>query len=65
MRRRSFSPQAIEAALLVENELRCEPPLPEWQVKKIARRVGSYKPAPRGTARRQRQHVAYQFTLEV
>src|SRR5262249_32476497 len=31
MRRRGFSCQAIEAALLVENALRCDPPLEESQ----------------------------------
>ena len=47
MRRRGFSADAIAAALLVENQLRCEPPLDEEQVKKIAESVGSYPPGPR------------------
>ena len=45
MRRRGASGDAIEAALLEENRLRCEPPLPERQVRKIAVSVGRYAPA--------------------
>jgi hypothetical protein len=44
MRRGGFSKEAIEAALLVENSQRCEPPLPDQQVAKIARSIGN-KPA--------------------
>src|SRR5262249_53779181 len=44
MRHRGFSAKAIAAALLVENELRCEPPLDEDQVRKIADSVGQYAP---------------------
>jgi len=47
MRRRGFSIEAIEAALLVENNLRCQPPLDEAQVRKIARSMGRYAPAMR------------------
>jgi hypothetical protein len=46
MRRRGMAPESIAAALLVENEQRCEPPLPDEQVRKIARSVGSYPPGP-------------------
>jgi len=46
MRRRGASPEAIAAALLLENECRCDPPLPERDVQRIARSVGRYEPAP-------------------
>jgi hypothetical protein len=46
MRRRGMSPQAIEVALLTENKTKCSPPLPESEVREIARSVGRYKPAP-------------------
>ena len=45
MRRRGFSVEAIAAALLVENKRRCQPPLDEAQVNKIAESVGRYEPA--------------------
>jgi len=35
---------AIEAALLEENEHRCSPPLPEKEVRAIARSMGNYPP---------------------
>jgi putative DNA primase/helicase len=47
MRRRGFSAKAIAAALLVENELRCDPPLDKDQVEKIAESVGRYAPGER------------------
>ncbi|MGB9866937.1 MAG: bifunctional DNA primase/polymerase [Bacillota bacterium] len=46
MRRRGMSQEAIEAALLAENLRRCVPPLPENEVKAIARSVARYTPAP-------------------
>jgi putative DNA primase/helicase len=46
MRRRGMSQGAIEAALLEENASRCDPPLEESQVKKIARSVAGYPPGP-------------------
>ena len=45
MRRRGFSPAAIEAALLVENGGRCDPPLDDREVARIAWSVGRYDPA--------------------
>ena len=45
MRRRGMSLAAIEAALLVENAQRCDPPLPEDEVGKAARSVARYEPA--------------------
>ncbi|MBZ5515127.1 MAG: bifunctional DNA primase/polymerase [Acidobacteriia bacterium] len=43
MRRRGMSKEAILAALLEENK-RCDPPLPGTQVEKIARSVARYEP---------------------
>lgn len=44
MRRRGFTHAAIEAALLAENEQRCNPPLPDAEVRKIAASVARYAP---------------------
>jgi len=44
MRRRAMTPCAIEAALLVENAERCEPPLPQTEVRQIASSVSRYEP---------------------
>lgn len=48
MRRHGMTVAAIEAALLAENERRCEPPLPEAEVRRIAASVGRYPPAKSG-----------------
>jgi Bifunctional DNA primase/polymerase, N-terminal/Primase C terminal 1 (PriCT-1) len=45
MRRRGMTPEAIEAALLKENDARCKPPLPASEVWEIARSVSRYRPA--------------------
>jgi hypothetical protein len=45
MRRRGMGEAAIEAALLKENQERCHPPLPDEEVRTIARSVGRYEPA--------------------
>lgn len=45
MRRRGISPEAIEAALLIENATQCEPPLPEDEVRRIVRSIMRYNPA--------------------
>ena len=45
MRRREMTRQAIEAALLAENASRCKPPLPEHEVRSIARSVCQYQAA--------------------
>ena len=42
MRHRGMSEQAITAALLAENIARCDPPLPEAEVERIARNVARY-----------------------
>jgi hypothetical protein len=46
MRRRGLSATAIQAALAVENEARCDPPLSGAEVATIATSVGRYEPAP-------------------
>lgn len=46
MRRRGMTVTEIEAALLVINMERCKPPLPEDEVKEIARSVARYSPNP-------------------
>jgi len=43
MRRRGMSPEAITAALLAENVQRCDPPLPESEVKRISDSVAQYE----------------------
>ena len=45
MRRRGMTPAAIEAALVVENDTNCKPPLPASEVRNIARSVARYPPA--------------------
>lgn len=45
MRRRHMEIEEIEAALLAVNERRVRPPLPEADVRRIARSVGRYAPA--------------------
>jgi len=45
MRRRGMSEEAIKAAILKENSLKCDPPLDESEVNKIAKSVAGYPPA--------------------
>jgi putative DNA primase/helicase len=45
MRRRGMGAEEIEAALLVTNNKRCDPPLAEDEVRKIAFSVCRYKPS--------------------
>lgn len=47
MRRRGMEQPEIRAALLEANRRRCNPPLPESEVEKIAGSVSRYAPAPR------------------
>lgn len=47
MRRCGMSQEAITAALLAENQARCHPPLPEREVRAIAKSVGKYQPDER------------------
>lgn len=44
MRKRGMFREAIEAALLEENRLRCDPPLPEVEVRRVTASIASYKP---------------------
>jgi hypothetical protein len=44
MRRRGMTESEMAAALLAVNSERCDPPLPEAQVRKIARSVARYEP---------------------
>jgi hypothetical protein len=44
LRRMGFSPEAIEAALVVTNRERCNPPLPEFEVASIARSAAHWQP---------------------
>ena len=50
MRKRGMTQEAIELALLAENRNRCEPPLPESEVRSIALSVGRYAPGQVGSA---------------
>ncbi|MDI6894843.1 MAG: primase C-terminal domain-containing protein [Bacillota bacterium] len=45
MRRRGMTAEEIEAALLAVNARRCRPPLPEDEVRAIARSISRYPPA--------------------
>lgn len=66
MRRRGASEDAILAALREENQTRCDPPLEDKQLRKIARSIATKKPQPKvenktdlGNARRfVTQHAA-------
>lgn len=44
LRRGGFSSQAIKAALLVENQRICNPPLPRGEVERIAKSISRYAP---------------------
>jgi len=46
MRRKGMDPEAITAALVVENAKHCTPPLPEAEVRRIAANVSKYPAAP-------------------
>jgi Primase C terminal 1 (PriCT-1) len=48
MQRHGASVETIEAALLAENQRRCEPPLGEAEVTRIASSIGRYAPAADG-----------------
>ena len=45
LRRAGFSAEAMYAALAEENQKRCDPPLPDKEIKKIADSVSNYKPS--------------------
>jgi hypothetical protein len=44
LRAKGLSVEAIEVALLAENRVRCSPPLPEHEIRTIARSAGRYEP---------------------
>jgi hypothetical protein len=48
MRRHGASEDAIAAALLAENRLRCDPPLSDAEIKHIAASIARYRPAGHG-----------------
>jgi len=50
LHRRGLSPEAVESALLAENEAKCKPPLPENEVRQIAKSITSRysQPQPPG-----------------
>ena len=45
MRNAGFSEEEILSALLVMNERRCDPPLPETEVRRVAKSASRYEPA--------------------
>lgn len=45
MRNAGFSEEEILSALLVMNERRCDPPLPETEVRRVAKSAARYEPA--------------------
>lgn len=49
LRAANFDHDAIEAALLSTNATRCQPPLPDDEVKTIAASIARYKPNPENT----------------
>lgn len=51
MRRPGMTPEAILAALRVENEAKCSPPLQDEEVVRIAASIAKYPPAKVGTQR--------------
>jgi hypothetical protein len=50
MRRKGFSAEAIAAALQIENERRCRPPLSHRDVERIAQSIGRYQPTAEDAA---------------
>lgn len=46
MRRRGLDRAAILAALKITNATRCDPPLPDWEVERIAQSIERYPPEP-------------------
>ena len=57
MRRRGMTQAAMVAALRVENDTRCDPPLPDDEVVTIAESVGRYQPEPPPAERERRRLV--------
>src|SRR5262249_30301806 len=61
LRRNGLSPEAIEAALIAENELRCDPPLPVAKVRRIAASIARY---PAGGDEPSRRRWAAQINVD-
>lgn len=57
MRRAGMTPEEIEEALMSINEKRCDPPLPEREVRKVAKSIGRYPAEPPAEANRARDPV--------
>jgi len=57
MRRKGMSVDAIQAALAAENRSRCDPPLPEEEVRRIAQGVQRYAPHTEPAAKEQPRTV--------
>jgi len=58
MRRRGASQEAITVALQVENQRRCEPPLPDREVAGIAASIARYQPTVSETSGRWPSHIS-------
>lgn len=54
MRHKGMSAAAIEAALMEENRQRCDPPLPELEVRSVAASIARYSPGTGATEQMQR-----------
>jgi hypothetical protein len=63
MRRRGMSLAAILAALHVENEQRCDPPLPEHEVETIAASVARYAPSQTSPERQPAAEIIRDFII--
>jgi uncharacterized protein (DUF927 family) len=64
MRRRGLCPEAIEAALLEQNQRCCEPPLTDNEVRQIAKSVASYAPARKGDTQTPKQTWSFEVNDE-
>jgi hypothetical protein len=65
MRRKGMSERAIRAALVEENTARCDPPLPEQEVGRIARSVAKYPPPEESDRKAEKGHRPSQADLIV
>jgi hypothetical protein len=59
MRRVGASEDAMIAALMTENQLRCDPPLPDAEIKSIATSIACYRPAGPGAAASRTDQVGH------
>jgi putative DNA primase/helicase len=63
MRKRGMTEAAIEAALLETNRAQCRPPLPDDQVRKIARSIGGKPPGANMTQGKKQTQEAPQIAV--